>query len=141
MCNTLIELSHHKQSGFYLRNLNELVEVIEQLKASNVALDLVSKLKVHFPATYPKANMELLSTNISTKSLASALKGKILLIPIGVSCVLIFTGLYFTFNVIARDAISENNQAQGWRHKISEDEMCTHIGLPGGITGLTPFAP
>ncbi len=33
MCNKLIEDSGHLQSGFYLRNLDELVEVIEQLKS------------------------------------------------------------------------------------------------------------
>lgn len=32
MCKKLIELSSHKQSGFYLRNIDELVEVIKQLK-------------------------------------------------------------------------------------------------------------
>lgn len=32
MCKKLIELSGHKQSGFYLRNLDELVQVIKQLK-------------------------------------------------------------------------------------------------------------
>ncbi len=32
MCNKLIELSAHEKSGFYLRNLDELVEVIKQLK-------------------------------------------------------------------------------------------------------------
>ena len=34
MCKKLIELSGHKQSGFYLRDLDELVAVINQLKAS-----------------------------------------------------------------------------------------------------------
>ncbi|MDZ4665623.1 MAG: acyl transferase [Bacteroidota bacterium] len=34
MCKKLIELSDHKQSGFYLRNLDELVDVIQHLKVS-----------------------------------------------------------------------------------------------------------
>ena len=33
MCKELIELSQHNQSGFYLRNMNELVDVIKELKA------------------------------------------------------------------------------------------------------------
>ncbi len=34
MCKKLIELSEHKQSGFYLNDLDELIEVIKQLKVS-----------------------------------------------------------------------------------------------------------
>jgi hypothetical protein len=34
MCKKLIELSGHEQSGFYLRDLDELKKVIEQLKAA-----------------------------------------------------------------------------------------------------------
>lgn len=32
MCNDLINLSNHRKSGFYLRNIDELVSVIEELK-------------------------------------------------------------------------------------------------------------
>jgi phenylacetate-coenzyme A ligase PaaK-like adenylate-forming protein len=41
MCQKLIELTGHKQSGFYLHNLDELVEVIKQLKASKQRIIII----------------------------------------------------------------------------------------------------